>query len=313
LGPDDAAYYISTSIGVATFTGSGNSAELLLKQADVALYQAKDAGRNLVRYFNPAMQAAIDERAEMETALQRALEEHELRLFYQPQTDHEGKTVGAEALVRWQRQDCLTPPNEFIPLAEESRLIIQIGQWVLDTACDQLVAWANDPRAAHLYLAVNVSARQFYQPDFVAQVKRCLVRSGANPKRLKLELTESVVLDQIDLVVHRMNELIELGLSFSLDDFGTGYSSLSYLKRLPLAQVKIDQSFVRDIPQDGNDASIIRAILAMNQSLGLSVVAEGVETPEQRDFLLQNGCRLYQGYLYGRPTPIEEWQKFLPQ
>ena len=186
-----------------------------------------------------------------------------------------------------------------------------IGQWVLDTACAQLKTWERDPRARDLQLSVNVSARQFHQPDFVDQVRQSLLASGADPTRLKLELTESVVLDNVETVIGRMQELDRLGVGFSLDDFGTGYSSLSYLKRLPLDQIKIDQSFVRDVPGDPNDAAIVRAILAMSQSLGLQVIAEGVETQAQRDFLFENGCNAFQGYLFGRPMPIEEWDSIL--
>jgi len=202
-------------------------------------------------------------------------------------------------------------PAQFIPLAEESGLIFQLGQWVLDTACAQLKTWERDPRTRDLQLSVNVSARQFHQSDFIEQVRQSLLASGADPTRLKLELTESVVLDNIETVIGRMQELDRLGVGFSLDDFGTGYSSLSYLKRLPLDQIKIDQSFVRDVPGDPNDSAIVRAILAMSQSLGLQVIAEGVETQAQRDFLSENGCNAYQGYLFGKPLPIEEWEDIL--
>ncbi|HEX8978738.1 MAG TPA: EAL domain-containing protein [Parasulfuritortus sp.] len=302
-------FHSSTSIGLTLFLGQGTPVDILLKQADVALYQAKDAGRNAVRFFNPAMQAAIDSRAALESALRRGLDNGDFRLHYQPQVDQYGRLIGAEALIRW-----LSPtqgvvlPAHFIPLAEETGLIVQIGEWVLDTACRQLQDWSTDERTRHLKIAVNVSARQFHQPDFVEQVRRSLLANGADPSRLKLELTESVVLDNVDAVIERMQQLDGLGVGFALDDFGTGYSSLSYLKRLPLDQVKIDQSFVRDVTRDPNDAAIVRAILAMSRSLGLEVIAEGVETQEQRDFLLANGCTAYQGYLFGRPVPIEEWE-----
>jgi diguanylate cyclase (GGDEF)-like protein/PAS domain S-box-containing protein len=310
IGNGEAEFRSSTSIGLTLFRGLDTSAEVLLKQADVALYQAKDAGRNTVRFFNPAMQAAIDTHTAMEAALRRGLERGEFQLHYQPQVNQEGGLIGAEALIRWSNPDRgLIPPSRFIPLAEETGLIIQIGRWVLDTACRQLKTWAGDARTQHLQIAVNVSARQFRQPDFVAQVRQSLIESGANPARLKLELTESVVLDNVEEVILRMQELDALGVGFSLDDFGTGYSSLSYLKRLPLDQIKIDQSFVQDVTHDPNDAAIVRAILAMSQSLGLQVIAEGVETQAQRDFLLENGCTAYQGYLFGRPMPIEDWAK----
>ena len=304
-------YYNTSSIGLTLFNAQSDTQDSLFKQADVALYQAKDAGRNCVRYFNPAMQAAINTRIELGEALRRALEKQQFRLYYQPQVDQHGRVTGAEALIRWiDPQLGLISPVQFIPLAEETGQILGIGLWVLQTACLQLKAWESDPHNSHLKLAVNVSARQFHQTEFVEQVKQTLLASGINPKLLKLELTEGVVLDNIEETISRMQQLLELGVSFSMDDFGTGYSSLSYLKRLPLAQVKIDQSFVRDIPDDANDSAIVQAILAMCHSLGVNVIAEGVETIAQRDFLLQNGCTAYQGYLFGKPMPIEEWQSF---
>jgi diguanylate cyclase (GGDEF)-like protein/PAS domain S-box-containing protein len=305
-------FHSTTSIGLALFRGQGASTEMLLKQADVALYQAKDGGRNLVRFFNPAMQAAIDSRMVMEAALRQALDKGEFRLYYQPQVDQDGGLIGAEALLRWlPANPGMVYPAEFIPLAEETGLILPIGKWVLDTACAQLKAWERDPRTQSLQMSVNVSARQFHQPDFVETVQQSLASSGINPSRLKLELTESVVLDNVDAVIRQMQQLNALGVSFCLDDFGTGYSSLSYLKRLPLDQVKIDQSFVRDVTVDPNDAAIVRAIMALSRSLGLQVIAEGVETQAQRDFLLANDCRAYQGMLFCRPIPIEEWASLL--
>ncbi|MEW5789382.1 MAG: EAL domain-containing protein [Pseudomonadota bacterium] len=300
-------YHSTPSIGLALFQGRDTSAEVLLKQADVALYQAKDAGRNTLRFFNPAVQAAIETRSALEADLRRGLARGELRLYYQPQVEEGRGVVGAEALLRWQHPERgMVPPAQFIPLAEETGLILDIGRWVLDSACAQLVAWRAQPGTRHLRLAINVSARQFHQPGFVEQVDDSLARSGADPALLKLELTESVVLDDVEEVVQRMARLKVLGVGFSLDDFGTGYSSLSYLKRLPLDQVKIDQSFVRDVPHDGNDAGIVRAILAMSESLGLQVIAEGVENQEQRDFLRRSGCLAYQGYLFGKPMPVTE-------
>ncbi len=312
LGGGESEYFSTTSTGLTLFRGQEDAAEILLKHADVALYRAKDAGRNAIRFFSPAMQSAIEARATLERALRRGLDRNEFSLYYQPQVDQDGALIGAEALVRWlSPSQGVVSPAQFIPLAEESGLILQLGQWVLDTACAQLKAWALDPRARDLILSVNVSARQFLQPGFVDQVRHCLLASGADPARLKLELTESVVLDNLDTVIARMHELDGMGVGFSMDDFGTGYSSLSYLKRLPLGQIKIDQSFVRDIPGDANDAAIVRAILAMSQSLGLDVIAEGVETQAQRDFLFENGCLAYQGYLFGRPVPIGEWEDLL--
>jgi diguanylate cyclase (GGDEF)-like protein/PAS domain S-box-containing protein len=311
LGEGETEYFNTTSIGLTLFSGLVDSAEVLLKQADVALYQAKGAGRNAIRFFNPAMQLAIDSRATLAGALRRGLDKSEFLLYYQPQVDGEGRLIGAEALIRWLSPDRgLISPAEFIPVAEESGLILPIGQWVLDTACAQLKTWSRDVHMRELRLSVNVSARQFHQPDFVRQVRQCLLASGADPARLKLELTESVVIDHVDTVVSRMRQMNALGVGFALDDFGIGYSSLSYLKRLPLDQVKIDQSFVRDIPGDANDAAIVRAILAMSQSLGLEVIAEGVETEEQRAFLARHDCYGYQGYLFSRPLPIEEFAEF---
>lgn len=312
LSVKEGEHFSTTSIGVTLFQGCSESPEVLLRQADVALYQAKDAGRNAVRFFNPTMQAVIESRAALESALRRGLRHSEFLLYYQPQVDHAGQIIGAEALIRWQPPgEELVSPAAFIPVAEESGLIVQLGQWALDTACAQLQAWALDPRTRHLQLSVNVSARQFRQPEFVEQVHRSLQASGANPSLLKLELTETVVLNQVEEVISRMHELTRMGVGFSLDDFGTGYSSLLYLKRLPIDQVKIDQSFVRDITIDPNDAAIVRAILAMSESLGLNVIAEGVETEAQRDFLYAHGCRAYQGYLFGRPMPIADWETIL--
>jgi len=309
ISGDDKTHYCTCSIGLTLFNGEEEqTVEVLLKQADVALYQAKDAGRNTTRFFNPAMQMAIESRMALETALRQALARDELQLHYQPQIDQNGRCIGAEALLRWQRPDLgLISPMQFIPLAEETGLIFPIGRWVIDTACAQLKTWEAQPATRSLQLAINVSARQFHQPDFVAQVSDSLERSGANPARLKLELTESVILENADPVIERMRQLHALGVGFSMDDFGTGYSSLSYLKRLPLDQLKIDQSFVRDITTDPNDAAIVRAILAMSHSLGLQVIAEGVETEEQQIFLRENGCDAFQGYLFGRPIPIGEW------
>ncbi len=308
LTGDGKTHYSTPSLGLTLFCGHDTSIDVLLKQADVALYQAKDAGRNTTRFFNPAMQAAIESRMALETALRQALAGDELQLFYQPQVDQDGRCIGAEALLRWRHaRQGLISPAEFIPLAEETGLILPIGQWVMDTACAQLKTWEAGAHSRSWQLAVNISARQFHQPDFVAQVQASLEGSGANPQRLKLELTESVVLENAAEVASRMQQLKALGVGFSMDDFGTGYSALSYLKRLPLDQLKIDQSFVRDIATDPNDAAIVRAILAMSQSLGIDVIAEGVETEEQRAFLHANGCHLFQGYLFGKPRPINEW------
>ena len=308
LGGSESEYFSTTSIGLTLFQGRDESPEVLLKQADVALYQAKDAGRNAIRFFSPAMQATIERRASLERALRRGLDKQEFRLHYQPQVNRDGDWIGAEALVRWWPEgQSPVLPGQFIPLAEESGLIVLIGQWVLDTACRQLRAWERDAATRALRLSVNVSARQFHQPDFVDRVRQSLLASGADASRLILELTEGVVLDNVETVTRHMEQLRDLGVQFSLDDFGRGYSSLSYLKRLPLNQIKIDQSFVRDVPADSNDCAIVHAILAMSQSLGLEVVAEGVESREQREFLDRLGCHAFQGFLFSRPLPIEEF------
>lgn len=301
------AYHTTPSIGVTLFRGTDVSIDALLKQADVALYQAKDAGRDSIRFFNPKMQAAIDYRANLEMALRKGLEQGEFQLYYQPKVDVNGTITGAEALLRWlPKGRPQVSPAHFIPLAEESGLIVQIGNWVLDTACAQLKAWESAP-FGHLTISINVSTRQFMQDDFVDQICRSILKHNINPARLQLELTESVVADKIDLIIDRMQRIRRLGIGFSLDDFGTGYSSLTYLKKLPLDLIKIDQSFVRDLMTDPNDAAIVTAIIAMSRSLGFDVIAEGVETESQRDFLRESGCLNYQGYLFGKPMPIGEF------
>jgi len=312
LTRDGQTHYSTPSIGVTLFRGQELSIDVMLKQADMALYQAKGAGRNAIRFFNPAMQASVESRSAMEISLRKGLEKGEFRLFYQPQINQAGQMTGAEALLRWFQPDqANVSPAQFIPLAEDTGLIIPIGNWVMQTACAQLKAWASDHRSSKLQIAINVSARQFRQSDFVEQVFDALRSSGANPALLKLELTESVVLNNIDEVITRMSQIKALGVSSSLDDFGTGFSSLAYLKRLPLDQLKIDQSFVRDITSDPNDAAIVRAIIAMGQSLGIQVIAEGVETEAQLNFLKQSGCTHYQGYFFSRPLPIEGFEQLL--
>jgi diguanylate cyclase (GGDEF)-like protein/PAS domain S-box-containing protein len=299
--------YSASSIGITLFRGRGEGAEALLKQADLALYQAKSAGRNTVRFFNPAMQAAIDAHARMEEGLRRALLEGHLHLLFQPQVDEHGHMVGAEALLRWHTPEGqVVSPGTFIPVAEGSNLIIPMGRWVLHSACRQLAAWGRDPATRHLSLSVNISARQFSQADFVEDVAALLEETGADPGRLRLELTESLVVSDVEQVIRTMGRLKEMGVTFSMDDFGTGYSSLGYLKRLPLEELKIDQSFVRDIPHDQDVCAIASAVIALARSLSLNVVAEGVETHAQREFLATQGCRYYQGYLYGYPATAEE-------
>jgi len=304
----------SASVGVTLFVGHEISAQEVLQRADLAMYQAKSAGRNAVRFFDPAIQARISARAALEADLRTAVPHGELVLHYQPQVDAHGHCLGVETLVRWNHPERgLVPPTEFIPLAEETGLIVPIGQWVLSQACRGLSRWQGDARTAGLTMAVNVSAREFHQPDFVAKLRILLDTCKVPPGLLKLEITESMLLDHIETTVTTMQELKTLGVGFSLDDFGTGYSSLNYVKRLPIDQIKIDQSFVRDILTDPNDAAICRAVIAMGHSLGLHTIAEGVETAAQWDFLAYEGCDAAQGYLYARPMPLAQLQDWLAQ
>ncbi len=300
------------SIGISMFRGHLESMEDLFKHADIAMYQAKKAGRNTIRFFDPQMQTALDVRAGLETDLRHALENRQFHLYYQIQVDKLYRPLGAEVLLRWEHPERgFVFPDQFIPLAEETGLIVPIGLWVLETACAQLKEWQHDALTRDLSVAVNVSAKQFHQADFVAQVQRVLLESGARPAQLKLELTESIVLENVEDTISKMREIKSLGVSFSMDDFGTGYSSLSQLKRLPLDQIKIDQSFVRDITFDPNDAAIVNTIIAMSRALGLNVIAEGVETEAQREFLYSHGCHSYQGYLFSRPVPLELFEEKL--
>ncbi|WP_127471352.1 putative bifunctional diguanylate cyclase/phosphodiesterase [Thiomicrorhabdus aquaedulcis] len=300
--------YLSTpSIGVTMFSDHKMSVDELLKRADLAMYQAKAMGRNAIRFYDPKMQAEVSYKANLELDLRQAIQSEQFALYYQKQVDQHGVMQGVEALIRWTHPvKGAISPAEFIPLAEETGLIIEIGDWVIRTACQQLALWAMHPATMALTLSVNVSARQFLQANFVSSTLLNLINSGAPGKQLKLELTESMLLTKIDLVVEKMSELKHHGIGFSLDDFGTGYSSLSYLKKLPLDQLKIDQSFVRDIIEDVNDAAIAQAVIALAESLGLAVIAEGVETEAQKLALLKMGCRYYQGYFFGRPVPIDQ-------
>jgi len=303
-------HHTTASIGVTLFKGDLASIDDLMKQADLAMYKSKAAGRNVIRFFDPSLESAVKVRAALEDDLRRGIVEKQLLLHYQPQMAG-GQLTGAEVLVRWQHpQRGLVSPAEFIPLAEETGLILPLGHWVLETACTQLALWAGRPEMAHLTVAVNVSAHQFRQPDFVDQVLTVLKNTGAHPHRLKLELTESLLVSNVEELIEKMFALKGKGVGFSLDDFGTGYSSLSYLKRLPLDQLKIDQSFVRDVLVDINDASIAKTIIALAQNLGLGVIAEGVETEAQQEFLAGLGCHAYQGYFYSRPLPIDGFEQF---
>jgi diguanylate cyclase (GGDEF)-like protein/PAS domain S-box-containing protein len=299
----------TASIGATLFNDKHQASNELLKQADIAMYQAKKAGRNALRFFDPQMQASINARASLESELRKALQQQQFQLHYQIQVDSEHRPFGAEVLIRWEHPERgMVSPMEFIPVAEETGLILPIGKWVLDNACAQIRAWQQHPLTQELSLAVNVSARQFRQPDFVAHLEAALEHHGIMPRRLKLELTESMLLEDIEQIIVTMNALKAIGVQFSLDDFGTGYSSLQYLKRLPLDQIKIDQSFVRDIVTDSSDRAIVRTIIAMAKGLSISVIAEGVETEEQRQCLLNMGCKHFQGYLFSKPVPIEQFE-----
>lgn len=295
------------SIGLTLFEGRRATIDELMRQADLAMYQSKSAGRNALHFFDPQMQAAVLQRVQLDTDLRNSLEQGDFHLHYQPQVDAQGRVIGAEALLRWQHPRRGTVlPGDFIPLAEETGFILPLGQWVLETACRQLAQWAGSEAMAGLTLSVNVSARQFHQPEFAESVLEVLRTTGANPARLRLELTESLMLNDVESVIAKMVQLKAHGIGFALDDFGTGYSSLTYLRRLPLDLLKIDRSFVRDILTDPNVAAIARTIVALAHSLGLTVVAEGIEEAGQFEFLVDQGCGGYQGYLFGRPVPAQD-------
>jgi diguanylate cyclase (GGDEF)-like protein len=302
-------YHSTPSLGITLFDGQKNSIDDLLKQADLAMYQAKAGGRSTMRFFSSEMQTVMLHRIALEADIRKGLVRREFALYFQPQVDVDSHVVGAEALLRWNHPlDGVVTPSGFIGLAEDTGLIRPLGLWVLEEGCHQLERWANDSARSHLTLAINVSAHQFNDARFVDQLLDVLARTGANPNRLKLELTESMLVSNVDEVAAKMFALKARGVGFSLDDFGTGYSSLSYLKRLPLDQLKIDQGFVRDILVDPNDAAIAKMVLALAKSMGLAVIAEGVETQAQREYLYRIGCRAYQGYLYGHPMTIADFE-----
>jgi diguanylate cyclase (GGDEF)-like protein len=303
--------HTTASIGIAIYPDDGNRVDTLMQNADAAMYHAKSAGRNNAQFFTASMNEAVRDRHELESDLHLAIQRGELLLYYQPQMDANRQPIGAEALLRWQHPTRgLVSPLKFIPLAEENGLILPIGHWVIETACQQILVWAKDERTARLQLAVNVSARQFRQPDFVEQVREAVMQSGINPSCLKLELTESLVLDNVEETIRTMQEIKKLGVVFSMDDFGTGYSSLSYLARLPLDQLKIDRAFVAKLPDSPSDAIIAQTIITMGRSLGLEVIAEGVETEAQCQFLGERGCQAYQGYLFSQPLPAEKLAEY---
>ena len=305
-------HYTTSSIGVTSLNGVHDSVSEVLKQADLAMYQAKTTGRNALCFFDPEMQAGVNANAAVSSELHIALKKQEFVLHYQPQVDRQGRVNGVEALLRWQHpRRGLVMPSDFIPMAEETGLILPLGRWALATACEQLAAWARWPQAAGLSIAVNVSVRQFRHPDFVDQVMAEIRRTGISPQHLKLELTETLLADGIDVTLARMGTLKALGVTLALDDFGMGYSSLSVLKRLPLDQLKIDKSFVAEVLTDRADAAISRAIITLAHSLNLKVVAEGVETQAQKDFLIAEGCDQFQGFLFSTPLPIGELEAYL--
>ncbi|MDD2738886.1 MAG: EAL domain-containing protein [Methylomonas lenta] len=304
-------YHSTSSIGATLFTGHEQKVEALLKHADIAMYEAKTAGRNTLRFYDQQMQADIAARVQLEEELRLALLDNQFRLYYQPQVI-DRLIIGAEALIRWEHpQHGLRQPLDFIPLAEENGLIVPIGQWVLDSACAQIKAWESHPQMEHLQLAVNVSLRQFRQADFVERVSCIIQHYAIRPHRLKLEITESQLMENIDDAIEKIRALRELGVRFSMDDFGTGYSSLASLKKLPIDQLKIDRSFVKDILQNDDDMIIVQTIIAMANKMHLEVIAEGVETEYQRDFLIHNGCNLHQGYLYGKPMSLVSFKQLL--
>jgi diguanylate cyclase (GGDEF)-like protein/PAS domain S-box-containing protein len=307
----DQAYCGSASIGVALFEVGVRSGDELMRRADLAMYQAKSGGRNRLRFYDPKMQAEVSTRIGLENDMRAGLASQQFLLHYQSQIGSQGEITGAECLIRWQHpQRGLIPPAEFISLAEDTGLIVPMGKWVIATACEQLARWARRPPFAALTLAVNVSARQFHQDDFVAHVVSEINRTGADPQHLEFELTESVLVSHVESTIEKMLALKSLGIRFSLDDFGTGFSSLMYLKRLPLDQLKIDKSFVRDLLFDKNDMSIAATVVALTHSLGLGVIAEGVETTAQRDVLHALGCHCFQGYLFSKPVEIDAFEEY---
>jgi len=302
------------SIGITLITKRDKQVDELFKQADIAMYQSKKAGRNTISFFDQEMQEAFKARYELESDLRQALDRNEFELFLQIQVDSNYKVLGAEALIRWRNpKRGLVPPLEFIPYAEESGQILDIGKWVIESALKILATWQTNDVTRGLVLSINVSARQFHQPSFVAEVEQQLSRYGVDPALLKIELTESLLLNDLEETVAKMIDLKRLGIQFSLDDFGTGYSSLQYLKKLPLQQIKIDKTFVRDVEFDSDDRAIVSTIIAMSDTLGIEVIAEGVETEAQKLFLTEKGCHRFQGYLFGKPMPLDEFSTTLEQ
>ena len=306
-------YACGTRIGISLFHPP-DTVDEVFKRTAMALQQAGAQEAGGLCFFDPLMQQQQDQHNTLLAELAKALAWQQFRLHYQPQVDHLERVVGVEALIRWQHPlRGMVPPSEFIPMAEQADLIVPIGLWVLRSACAQIKRWEQVPGCSQLQVSVNVSMRQFQQPDFVAQVQTALQDSGANPELLKLELTESLMLEGLEGVIGKMHQIRQLGVRFSLDDFGTGYSSLAHLAHLPIDQLKIDRSFVQNIPGKSSDEIITRTIIAMGQGLGMEVIAEGVETPAQHAFLARHGCNVYQGYLFGKPLPLEALEARLRQ
>ncbi|WP_375749114.1 putative bifunctional diguanylate cyclase/phosphodiesterase [Vibrio sp. HN007] len=307
-------YTNSVSIGIVLFNDASHSGSELLKQADIAMYEAKNSGKNSACFFNPKMQEEITAQFILENELRSAIKKFQFELYYQPQINQHGKTVAAEALIRWKHPEKgFISPYRFIPIAEKTGLILAIGEWVLINACRQLKRWQKTPEMRHLSISVNVSYKQFRESNFVLLVSQLIEQYHIEPGKLRIELTETMLVDEMELTIERMNQLRDLGVHFSLDDFGTGYSSLKYLKRLPLSQLKIDKSFVDDLVTDKNDQSIVKTIISMSEALDLNTLAEGVETEAQKLYLANEGCMLYQGHLYSKPLPVETFEDFVKE
>jgi len=306
----DYEHHCSSSIGISLFPEPNISASELLQQADKAMYRAKEQGRNTICFFHPSMQQVADDKLFLEKELRRALKHQHFKLYYQPQTDAKGKIISAEALIRWHHPERgVISPAQFIPIAEDSGLIIALGGWVLNQACWQMRQWLDQGMEMD-HVSINVSSRQFRQADFVNTVDQALKHNKLDASRLCIELTEGIVINNIDDTVAKMRALKRMGIKISIDDFGTGYSSLAYLKQLPLNQLKIDQSFVRDLTIDLNDAIIVSTIINMAHNLQLEVIAEGVETEQQKDYLLQKGCQVFQGYYFSKPLPVDDFRLY---
>jgi len=306
------SYHLTASVGITTFPGMADIPEVLMKQADTAMYRAKEAGRDGYRFYQPEMQAVADARLKMETDLRFALNAEELDLFYQPQVDEFGRILGAEALLRWFKKDgTFISPGDFIPVAEMTGLILPIGEWVIKKAFEQLSKWEKEGVAADFRLSINISPYQFHQENFVELTKKMLNESGVSADNVTLEVTEGITIRDINATISKMEILTSLGFKISMDDFGTGYSSLTYLKKLPLSELKVDQSFVRDLHIDKSDAEIAATIIAMAKNLNLDVVAEGVEEESQLTFLSRHGCLVFQGYYFYKPMPAKDFDKLL--